>query len=321
MQSDIHQAIVKTLLYSDIFDYPLTKEELWKYLILDKKISPENFTQSLHSLSIISQADGYYFIKDRRKIVALRKKRQKESAVKKNSIVSIVRFLSWLPTIQLIGLSGAVAVNNAEKNDDIDLFIITKKNTLWMTRFLVTALLSIIGIRRKRNDKKSKNKICLNMFMDESKLTFEKNRKDLFTAHEIVQVVLLFERNNIYVRFISANSWVKKFMFNSINIKRKKKKSPNILISQYLNYFEFFCKKIQLFYMKNHRTKELISDTILAFHPIDYRGIVLRKYKERLKKYEKYFDKKDSNSKHKVFLSHINPLPKEKEYERIKLFI
>ena len=35
--------IIKTLLYSDIFDFPLTKDELWFYLITSQKVSKKEF--------------------------------------------------------------------------------------------------------------------------------------------------------------------------------------------------------------------------------------------------------------------------------------
>ena len=31
---------------------------------------------------------------------------------------------------------------------------------------------------------------------------------DLFTAHEIIQLIPIFERDNAYNKFIKANSWI-----------------------------------------------------------------------------------------------------------------
>jgi hypothetical protein len=52
-----------------------------------------------------------------------------------------------------------------------------------------------------------------------------------------------------------------------------------------LEIVESLAKKVQQFYMKSHITKETISSTVLAFHPVDYREKTLREYKKRIKKY------------------------------------
>lgn len=44
---NIEIKINKTLCYSDLFDYPLKKEELWKYLISSTKVEKELLTKSL----------------------------------------------------------------------------------------------------------------------------------------------------------------------------------------------------------------------------------------------------------------------------------
>src|SRR5687768_3690701 len=44
------QAVLKTLLYSDIFDFPLTKHELWKFLISPREIDKKLFDQALIDL-------------------------------------------------------------------------------------------------------------------------------------------------------------------------------------------------------------------------------------------------------------------------------
>ena len=117
------------------------------------------------------------------------------------------------------------------------------------------------------------------MFIDESVLKFPQERQDIYTAHEIVQMMPLFERENTHQRFITANRWIKEYMYNAIDIrilryKDTKKILPNIL--------EPLTKYIQLTYMKRHRTNETVSDSLLAFHPSDYRKQVLKEYNKRL---------------------------------------
>ncbi len=182
-------------------------------------------------------------------------------------------------------------MQNADKHDDIDFFVITKKNTLWLTRLLLIFVLKLIGRHRGRLDRKVSNKVCLNMIMEESKLEFGKERQDLYTAHEIVQIVPLFQRESTYSRFISANEWVGKYLANASELTqdkkiwKKKKKTKAAFNTPLLTALEFFAKKIQYWYIERHKTHETISDKLLAFHPFDYREAVMQAYYKRLKKY------------------------------------
>jgi predicted nucleotidyltransferase len=60
-----------------------------------------------------------------------------------------LRLLELFPQILLIALCNSRAMGEADENSDIDLFIIAKKGNLWTTRFIVTTLTSMLGIRRR----------------------------------------------------------------------------------------------------------------------------------------------------------------------------
>ena len=51
------------------------------------------------------------------------------------------------------------------------------------------------------------------------------------------------------------------------------------------NLSEVTLKQLQIAYMQNQRTKEIISDAYLRFHPDDAREWILREYQKRLRKY------------------------------------
>lgn len=286
--------IVKTLAYADVFDYPLSSEELWRFLISDKKISKALVEKTLHTMADrVVVKNGLYCFSDRLHIITKRIERKKDNREKFRLAQRVIFYLCFVPTVRLIGISGALAMSNAEKLDDIDLFVITQKNTVWLTRMALMIILEILGVRRKRFQTQVENKVCLNMLIDESVLAFPKEKQNLYVAHEIVQMMPLFDRNKTYQKFMSANRWVKKFLPNSIEMKKlrdeeikgKEVKLLNYLISKLLTLFDYFAKKIQLWYMKRHITNETITDTLLAFHPLDYKEVIRQKFEERMQKY------------------------------------
>ncbi len=274
------KAILKTLLYSNIFNYPLTKEEVFQSLITNETFTKEEVFQSLKKIKKISFKNGFYFLKGRDYIVELRRKREKQSLEKIKIAKNIARKLSLIPTIKLIGISGNLSLKNADEEDDIDFFIIAKKNTVWITRFFTILILKLLGKHRKRKDKNVKNKICLNMFLDEGHIKFKKN---IYLAHEIIQLLPILNKDNTYQKFLNKNIWVFNYMPNSMKIIERN--YPNIDTKKSLfRYLDYLFMVPQLFYMKRHITSEKISNESLFFHPFDHQKRILREYKKSLKK-------------------------------------
>ncbi len=283
MENSLRQSILKTVLYADIFEYPLTSSQIWRYLIASRKFKKQDFDKALKDMGkTVSSRSGLYFLGSRKKLIEKRVIRKKESGKKFSSLYKAAALLSFIPTVSLIGVSGGLSMENADKKDDIDIFVITRSNRLWTTRIFIILILKIIGKHRSRTGKKVTDKICLNMLVDEKNLSFVK-RKDLYTAHEIVQMVPVFDRNKTYARFINANSWVKEFMPNSLP--EIKNKELSIKYRDPLFIIEFLVKEIQLWYIKKHKSIETVTDGVLAFHPLDYKQNIMEAYLARIKKY------------------------------------
>ena len=193
----------KTIAYADIFDYPLTDQEIDRWLIKGDTSGsdPE-----------VVKTDHFYHLKGRQKIITLRRQRQRFSGLKWPRVRGVTKILSLVPTIKLVAVTGALAMNNSDKDDDIDLMIVTSKNRLWLTRLLASILL-FPHLRGGRMDSsKVANKLCLNLWLDETTLAIK--RRNLYIAHEICQAKPVFDRDNTYQKFIAANLWYKKFLPN-----------------------------------------------------------------------------------------------------------
>lgn len=280
-QDLISKSILRTLAYSDIFNFPLTKEEIWKYLISSRKVSYSIFEKSLKDMigKNISEKDNYFCFKKREKIIISRKKNIRE-VEKKNKIARrVASHLSIIPTIKFIGISGGLAMEDVKKDDDIDFFIITEKNKLYITRLLILVILELLKVRRKRVEGKPANKVCVNFLQDESKMSFALDRRDLYTAHEIVQLKPLFQRDYVFSKFIEENKWVKKHFvnFNSENFdpvlqannNESKLRLKTFVIK--ILFRETLTRLLQIAYMKRHKDKEIVTKHQISFHPKDYR--------------------------------------------------
>jgi len=148
-------ATIATVAYADIFNFPLTEKELNYWLIFCKK--------PVISVKNIESEDGFYFLSGRGSLVRVRQKRTEEVGLKLGMAEKMAKLLRIIPTIQLVGLTGGLAMGNAEAGDDIDFFIISSAGVLWMTRLLATILMDLTGLRRHPEEREIGNSICLNM--------------------------------------------------------------------------------------------------------------------------------------------------------------
>ncbi|MCG2691804.1 hypothetical protein L6272_03160, partial [Microgenomates group bacterium] len=119
MASPIKLAVLRTTTYASIFNYHLSFEELYRYLISSKPVSK-------------TKLKPYFIAKPQpvNRFSQLKWRRAKQSA----------KLLSFIPWIKLVAATGALAMSNCRKDDDIDLMIITAENRLWLTRLLVSFL-------------------------------------------------------------------------------------------------------------------------------------------------------------------------------------
>lgn len=302
------RAITATLAYHDIFAYPLTLPQVHHFLV-GKKATQAQVSQELARLDIekkIGSKDGYFYLKGRSKIVSLRKQRSRWSKAKLKKARFFAQILKVIPTIRLVAVSGALAMENSHKNDDIDLVLVTAKGTLWTTRFLVNILL--LPFKRDPQGKKIADRACLNVFLEESALMI--SPQNLYLAHEICQMKPLWERGGTYQKFIGANQWVTKFLPNWEPLKsetakqhsrseqrQKSKYTPGVgqaleMLWKPLETFliliarraEWITKWGQLSYMRPKITTEKIGEHQLFFHPSDTENWVLKEYLKRLKR-------------------------------------
>jgi hypothetical protein len=283
----VNNPAINTLIYESIFDFPLKREEIWKFLISDKKVSRGNFEKLLSDKRIVfDKKTNLYSLTKNNKIFTGRLFREKTSFEKNKIAISAAYLLSKIPTVNLVGVSGSLAQYSARQNDDIDIFIICKKNSVWTTRFFAVIILKLKNIYR--TDKDINNKICLNMLTDS--YSFSEKRKDLYDAFEIAQLRPIYSRNNTYEEFLDHNKWINIYLPNFFYIKNKtigeeiKESRLNTLLLYTLPTFEKITKLIQKIYMKKITT-ETVTDHFLAFHPRDFKSEILGKYEDLIKQY------------------------------------
>lgn len=287
------QRILATVAYADIFSYPLTRDEISLWGIGGV---PPHFLLPRN----LKEKRGHVILRGREKSISLRVTRRRMANPKWKSIARIVRVLSLIPTVEFVGVTGGLAMDNADTHDDIDLFFITHKGTLWATRCIVTLVTESMRVRRHPHDTAVSDKVCLNMFMAEDALTLPRQEQDLFAAHEVLQMKPVWDRGGVHVKMLEANRWASYFLPNAWkayiedgrrNARQYADHSLRRMLCALIRIGEFAFRRMQLLYMKNRRTTEVIRSGMIRFHPSDARVWIRKNLENRLSRLDIPIDK------------------------------
>jgi hypothetical protein len=206
-------AIVETVTYSDLFDYPLTAQEIHRYLA-GVPASLAAVADLLSAGRLIPQrlerADGFYTLPGRLSIVDIRHRRTRAAAGLWAKAVAYGAQIARLPFVRMVAVTGALAVDNSDTGDDLDYLIVTEPGRLWLCRALVIGL---VRLAQRRGDV-----ICPNYFLSERALALDDH--SLYTAREIAQMVPLTGRP-IYHRLRQLNGWVESYLPNAAGAPRE----------------------------------------------------------------------------------------------------
>ncbi len=194
-----HYEIIRTVLYFDVFNYPLTESELYENTAL--KISSDQFRNLLRPLiqsGLLRLCDGFVLntIRDRTDI----EKRLNGNKGANAIMPTAYRFsnrIAGFPFVEGICLSGALSKNYYDEQGDIDFFIITKPGRLWICRSLLILRFKLLPASKKRF-------WCTNYFISSEDLRIQD--RNAFTATELAYLIPVFNYE-AYRKLMAANDW------------------------------------------------------------------------------------------------------------------
>lgn len=197
------QNILKTLGYFDLFKYPLTAKEIHLFNqadIADAAIHAE--LQVLLQANKIFKVDEFYSLHNNCQLAERRRNGNKLAAEHLKTAQRVARFLATFPYVKAIAVSGSLSKNFATDKTDIDFFIITTANRLWIARTCMHLYKKLTFLTGRQNW------FCMNYYVDEAAM--EIKEKNIFTAVEIVTLLPMHGRNCLY-EFMEKNRWTDSF--------------------------------------------------------------------------------------------------------------
>lgn len=200
----MQSSFLRTLLYFDIFNYPLTIEEIFCYSASHTLSQVEDGIAYFVQKNWITTLNGKYFLKDRELIVQIREDLNKRAGIFYKKANRYTKLISRFPFVRGVLITGSLSKGCMETNGDIDYLIITQPGRLWLCRTLLTVFKKTVLFN-------SRKYFCVNYYLTADSLYIPDH--NLFTATEITSAKPAYNES-LCQHFFSANAWTSRYYPN-----------------------------------------------------------------------------------------------------------
>ncbi len=204
----LQESILKVVAYFDVFDYPVTIEEI--KFFLDQPCKDDELQTALYTLiekRVLFSSGNFYSARNDHLIIIRRLEGNHSAKKEIRKARKVSAFLTWFPFIKGIAVSGSLSKSFAYKDSDLDFFIITNAGRLWLARFFFILFYRIISFTGM------KGWFCLNYFIAENSPEIEE--KNIYTATEIA-TLLPCHGSDVFKSFFETNNWAHDFFPNHL---------------------------------------------------------------------------------------------------------
>jgi len=190
--------------YFDIFHYPLTIEDVGRFL--ETEASAEDVRREIETLireGKLFRSGPFYALHNDPGLAARRLRGEAHA----DELLAIAnrgaRLLYQFPYVRGVFISGSLSKRCADESADIDYFILTKANRLWISRTLLHLFKKLTYLRGRQH------RYCMNYFIDEEAM--EIKEKNIFTAVELLTLMPVCGNGGLS-DFFHANEWTSEYL-------------------------------------------------------------------------------------------------------------
>lgn len=197
------KSILKVIAYFNVFNYPVKEEEIRSFL--DADYNDGQINEALDFLiakEMIFHVEEFYMLQQDHGWIKRRKEGNERAKKQLQIAEKVAALLFRFPYVRSVAVSGSLSKQFADEKADIDLFIITAPNRLWIARTFMHLFKKLTFLAGRQHW------FCMNYYIDEAGL--EIREKNIYTATEIITAIP-FRGKDVFNKFLLSNSWVKKY--------------------------------------------------------------------------------------------------------------
>jgi hypothetical protein len=221
-QLNAKKNVLATLAYFHMFDYPLRKREIFLFLGQEGDFDDmETVLEKLVAETAIYKLGEFYSLSSDFSLSTRRRKGNAKATRMLQMAGRVAAFISRFPFVRGVAVSGSLSKSFAGDTADIDFFIITSANRLWIARTFLHLFKKVSFLLQMQHY------FCMNYFVDEA--APEIIEKNIYTAIEVTTLLPLRGKSS-FEKFFSANEWTKEFLPNNYTrISSAKQNRDNLL--------------------------------------------------------------------------------------------
>ncbi len=288
--------IIRTLVYFNIFRHPLTKVEIERFCrYAFKNDELKTALDDLLNNNLIF-SDGFcYLIQKTHHVIEYRKLGNQRAEKIMPAAKRYSKLISAFPFVRGVFISGSLSKGVMQADSDLDFFVITSPERLWLCRTLLIFYKKVFLLN-------SHKYFCLNYFITEKNLSIPD--QNLFTAIELVTLLPMYNVR-LYEEFLVENKWALDYFPNAvISYKERdvtKLKHPiknfieKIFSNKAGNVLDITCQRFTNYFWKNKYSKNSKIDfensirssrEVSKYHPNHFQHKTLSLLENGLQKFE-----------------------------------
>lgn len=285
----------RVVAYFDIFHYPVTAFEVWKWLYAPTQ--PWTFCDVMTALrestalrSQVHEYRGFYGLGDVAVNVADRQERFLDALRKYRRLMRVLQYLARLPHVEGIAVCNSLAFHHTTAESDIDLFLITQPRRVWTVRFLAVAAMAAM---RLRPGEARQDPVCCSFFVDHDLLPMAGLKiaeDDPYLAMWHATLTPLVDRGHVFARLRAENAWVSVVLPHAPPTRRPiihrrtiRWQLPGSLVAEEtLRTFQERRLNAQVTRLKNKDSRVVVNNKMLKFHENDRRAAIAVALEEKL---------------------------------------
>ncbi len=186
--------ILETIKMAHNYDSAFNRDQLYTYLrVKMPRIEFDSVLDDLFSQNLISEYNGFIYSQ---KLQVKHEQRRQWSQAINQKYKFYIKIIALLPWTRFIGLTGSNSFESCSQDDDLDIFIISRKDRLWLSYLYIIIVCKLFRKRRV---------LCVNYLVDENNLSLSK--KTYYTGVQLMQMIPVY--NEMFKqKIIEANPWI-----------------------------------------------------------------------------------------------------------------